>query len=89
MLKKVAPFAAAILLTACGGSGPGTEKWCAAKKEEPKSQWTMDDAKIYAQKCVIDGTAIGSDEWCAKMKEKGKDDLTVEEAADYAKHCVI
>ena len=49
----------------------------------------MEDGKIYAQKCLIDGTAIGSEEWCAKRKEKDKDDLTVEEAGDYAKHCIM
>ena len=80
MLKKALVISSVTLLTACGGSGPGTEKWCAAKKEEPKSQWTMEDGKIYAQKCLIDGAAIGSEEWCAKRKEKDKERRSAGEA---------
>ncbi len=89
MLRTALLITSVSLIAACGGSEPGTEKWCAAKKEEPKSQWTMEDGKIYAQKCLIDGAAIGSEEWCAKRKDKDKDELTMEEAGDYAKHCIL
>ncbi len=89
MLRTALLITSVSLIAACGGSEPGTEKWCAAKKEEPKSQWTMEDGKVYAQKCLIDGAAIGSEEWCAKSKDKDKDELTMEEAGDYAKHCIL
>ncbi len=89
MLKQVVIASSVILLAACGGSGPGTTKWCEAKKAQPKSEWTAEDAKTYATKCLMESTTIGSEAWCAKMQEKEKSELTVEEAADYAKNCVL
>ena len=76
------------LLAACSVE-PGSEKWCAQMDETSKSEWTMDDAKTYASRCVIDSRTIGSEDWCAKLDEKDKGDLTTSEAADYAKHCVM
>ncbi len=88
MLKRAALFTSLVLLGACADD-PGSESWCAAKKAQPKSEWSMDDAKVFAAKCLLDSTTIGSEAWCEKMKEKDKKDFTVEEAADFAKHCVI
>ena len=76
------------LLAACSVE-PGSEKWCAQMDETSKSEWTMDDAKTYASRCVIDSRTIGSEEWCAKLDEKDKGEWTTSEAADYAKHCVM
>ena len=76
------------LLAACSVE-PGSEKWCAQMDETSKSEWTMDDAKTYASRCVIDSRTIGSEDWCAKVDEKDKGDWTTSEAADYAKHCVM
>ena len=75
-------------LAACGG-GPGSEKWCQEKKDQPKSQWTGEDAKTFAQHCILDSTTIGSEDWCAKLDDKDKGEWTTSEAADYAKHCVM
>ncbi len=75
-------------LAACSVE-PGTEKWCEQMSEKPKSEWTMEDGKTYASRCVIDSRTIGSEEWCAKLDEKPKGEWTTSEAGDYAKHCVM
>ena len=60
-----------------------------ALDERPKSEWSLDEAKTYASRCVVDSRTIGSDAWCEKLEEKDKEDWTAGEAADYARHCVI
>ena len=77
-----------LILVACE-PGPGTEKWCLAMNEKPKSEWSLDDGKTYASRCVMDSRTIGSEAWCEKLEEKDKEDWTAGEAADYAQHCVI
>jgi len=77
-----------VLLSACTAE-PGSEKWCEAKKEQPKSEWTGSDAKTYTMKCLIDGMAIGSEEWCEKLSEQPKGEWTQDETKSYAKHCVL
>ncbi len=83
-------FAAALLLTlaACSAE-PGSEKWCAAKAEQPKSEWSGSDAATYLSNCVIDGTEVGSEKWCEHLEKKPKGDWSSNEATTYAKHCVI
>ena len=76
------------LLCACT-SEPGSEKWCEAKQEQPKSEWSASDAKTYTMKCLVDGAAIGSEEWCEKLSEKDKGEWTRDETKSYAKHCVL
>ena len=78
----------ALLFVACSPE-PGTEKWCDAKKEQPKSEWSAADAGTYARNCVIDGMEIGSERFCETMDDKPKGEWTGDEAASYAKHCVI
>ncbi len=78
----------ALLLTACSAD-PGSEAWCTAKKEQPKSEWSADDAKTYARHCVLESQTIGSEAWCEDLEETPKGDWTASEAADYAKHCVM
>ncbi len=80
--------ATALLLAACEPE-PGTEAWCEAMSEKPKSEWSFEDGKTYASRCVIDSRTIGSEEWCADLEKKDKEDWTAGEAADYAKHCVL
>ncbi|MEJ2535421.1 MAG: DUF3012 domain-containing protein [Gammaproteobacteria bacterium] len=91
-MRRLAPIAALIaipfLLTACAPE-PGTAKWCGMMDDKPKSEWSMDDGKTYASRCVIDSRTIGSEAWCEKLEEKPKEDWTAGEAADYAKHCVL
>ena len=68
---------------------PGSEKWCASKKAQPESEWSMDDATTYAKHCLLDSSTVGSEAWCEKVREKRKGDWTADEAASYAKHCVM
>ena len=68
---------------------PGSVKWCEAKKAQPKSEWSGEDAKNYASHCVFDSRTIGSEEWCKKLADKPKGDWTTSETGDYAKHCII
>ncbi len=77
-----------LLLSACSVE-PGSEKWCAAKKEQPKSEWSASDAKTFATNCLLESTTIGSEKWCEDLSGKPKGDWTADEAAAYAKHCVI
>ena len=87
-MKYLVLASTALFLVACSAE-PGSEKWCAEMKEQPKSEWSAADAGTYAKHCVIDGMEIGSDKWCKKMDEKPKGDWTADEAASYAKHCVL
>jgi len=79
---------AVVVLAGCTPE-PGSEKWCATKKEQPKSEWTMDDAKTFASHCLLESSTVGSEAWCEDLKEKPKGEWTADEAASYAKHCVM
>jgi hypothetical protein len=78
-----------ILLVSACSLEPGSEKWCALKKEQAKSEWTGSDTVTYAKNCLFDGSAVGSDNWCEDMAQKPKGEWTADEATGYAKHCVI
>lgn len=77
-----------LLLAACSVE-PGSEKWCAQKKEQAKSEWSSSDAITFARNCLLDGSAVGSKEWCEDLSDKPKGEWTAEETASYAKHCII
>ena len=77
-----------LLLVACSAE-PGSEKWCAMKKEQSKSEWNTSDVATYAKNCLIDGTAVGSKSWCEDMDDTPKGEWTADDAATYAKHCVM
>ena len=68
---------------------PGSEGWCKTKKEQPKVEWSMDDAGIFAKHCIIDGATIGSEKWCANLKQKPKGEWTGDESKSFAKHCIL
>jgi hypothetical protein len=87
-MKYLILASTALLLAACSAE-PGSEKWCAQKEDQPKSEWSAADAGTYARHCVIDGMEVGSEKWCKKLSEKPKGDWTADEAASYAKHCVL
>jgi hypothetical protein len=87
-MKYLMLASTAVLLVACSAE-PGSEKWCAEKKEQPKSEWSAADAGTYAKNCLIDGMEVGSEKWCKKLAEKPKGDWTADEATSYAKHCVL
>jgi hypothetical protein len=80
--------AVALTVAACSAE-PGSEPWCEAKKEQPKSEWSLDDATTFASHCLIDSLTVGSEAWCENLKEKPKGDWTADEAASFAKYCVI
>ncbi len=44
---------AAGLLSACDVV-PGSEAWCDKMAKKDKTSWSMEDAKTYAEECVID-----------------------------------
>lgn len=77
-----------VLLAACSVE-PGSEQWCAQKKEQPKSEWTSSDAMTFARNCLLDGSTIGSKEWCEDLADKPKGEWSANEAASYTKHCII
>ena len=87
-MRTIAIFGLALLLSACSAE-PGSEKWCSAMKEKSKTEWTLEEGKTFASRCVIDSRTIGSEEWCADLDEKPKGEWTASEAAGYAKHCVM
>jgi hypothetical protein len=87
-MKRILIIASILTLAACSVD-PGSEKWCATKKEQPKSEWTGSDAKTYAKNCLIEGMTIGSEEWCEDLSGKPKGEWTADEAKAYAKHCVM
>jgi hypothetical protein len=87
-MKNLVLASTVLILVACSAE-PGSEKWCEQKKEQPKTEWTVSDAGIYAKNCVIEGMEVGSEKWCEDMEDKPKGDWTADEAASYAKHCVL
>jgi hypothetical protein len=87
-MKTLLVIGSVLLLSACSVE-PGSEKWCAAKKEQPKSEWTGDDAATFAKSCIFESTTIGSEKWCADLDEKPKGEWTADEAKSYAKNCVM
>ncbi|MEM6582995.1 MAG: DUF3012 domain-containing protein [Pseudomonadota bacterium] len=88
MIRTIAILFALLFLSACAAE-PGSEKWCKAKEEQAKSEWSASDLATYTRNCLIDGTAVGSPDWCKDLSEKPKGEWTADEAATYAKHCVL
>lgn len=77
-----------VVLSACAPE-VGSDEWCDALKDKPKSEWSMSEAGDYTKYCVFGVAEPGSDEWCEKMKDKSDDDMTLGDAKTYAKHCLI
>jgi hypothetical protein len=77
-----------LVLAACSAE-PGSATWCDQKREQPKSEWTLEDATTFASHCLIDSLTVGSEAWCANLKEKPKGEWTADEAASFARYCVI
>jgi hypothetical protein len=87
-MKRIFLLAGILALGACSDE-PGSEKWCAAKQEQPKTEWTASDLATYTKNCLIEGSAVGSEEWCKDMSDTPKGEWTAEDTATYAKHCVL
>lgn len=77
-----------LILGACSVE-PGSEKWCAQKKEQAKTEWSGSDMATYAKNCLIEGKSVESEEWCEDLSQKPKGEWTADEGKTYAKHCVI
>ncbi|GAK34291.1 hypothetical protein JCM17846_24300 [Iodidimonas nitroreducens] len=45
-------LASAALLAGCDAV-PGTDAWCEKLTNTAKSDWSAEDAKIYAEECVV------------------------------------
>ena len=88
VMRNMLLLVSILLLGACSEE-PGSEKWCAMKKEQPKSEWTSEIAITYARNCLLEGSAVGSAGWCEDMADKPKGEWSSNEAASYAKHCLI
>ena len=52
MKNVIAVALASILLVACAPE-VGTEKWCNKMDDTPKGDWTANDAKAYAEHCIL------------------------------------
>lgn len=87
-MRKIPLLVSIVLLGACSAE-PGSEKWCAAKKEQSKSEWSASDLATYTTNCLIDGTAVGSRQWCEDMSDTPKGEWTADDTASYARHCVL
>lgn len=87
-MRRIFIISSILLLSACSVE-PGSEKWCAIKQDQAKSDWSTSDAVTYARNCLLDGTAVGSENWCEGMSEKPKGEWSTNETTTYAKHCVI
>ena len=77
-----------LVLAACTAE-PGSARWCAQKKDQPKTEWSLNDAGVFAAHCLVDATTIGSKPWCENIVNKDKGKWTAEEAESYAKHCLL
>ena len=91
MKKCIAPAVvlfSTMLISGCSNE-PGSMAWCEAQAEQPKSEWTMDDAGTYTAHCVLDSTTIGSEEWCEDLDENNKGDWSFNNVMDYARHCLL
>jgi hypothetical protein len=87
-MRKLLIIGSILVLGACSVE-PGSEKWCAQKEEQPKSEWSSSDAVTYTRNCLLDGSAVGSEDWCKDLSEKPKGEWTANETTTYAKHCVM
>jgi hypothetical protein len=77
-----------VMLAACTPER-GSEAWCENKKEQSRSEWSLDDATTFATHCLLSGLTIGSKEWCEDLARKDKGKWSAEEASSYARHCLV
>ena len=79
---------AVVTICACAPE-PGSQRWCDAKNEQPKSEWTGNDLATFTKHCVIESMTIGSKAWCEGLSKKPKGEWTANDAASYAQNCVM
>lgn len=66
----------------------GSQTWCDALRDKPKTEWTGQNIADFAQHCILQ-QEVGSPEWCEDMSVKPKGDWSINEATSYAKHCIF
>lgn len=59
--------ASTVLALAACTAEPGSERWCSAKKEQSKTEWSIQDAATLAAHCLIDDTTVGGEAWCKRL----------------------
>ncbi|MBM7424481.1 MULTISPECIES: DUF3012 domain-containing protein [Spongiibacter] len=52
MIKKALLLSSLLLAAACAPE-VGSEAWCAAMKEKPKGDWSVNEASDYTKHCVF------------------------------------
>jgi hypothetical protein len=54
LLTSLAAFGVATFLTSCEPEvGVGSDRWCEKMVDTPKSDWSVNDAKAFAQHCIF------------------------------------
>ena len=51
-LMLVFVVSALVVTTACAPE-VGSERWCRKMADTPKADWSMNDARAYAQHCIL------------------------------------
>ena len=52
MLARVAVFTILGLFLGCGPE-VGSKEWCEQMKDKPKTDWSSDEVKSFAKKCIL------------------------------------
>ncbi len=52
LLTSLAAFGVATFLTSCEPE-VGSDRWCEKMVDTPKSDWSVNDAKAFAQHCIF------------------------------------
>ncbi len=53
MLRKILLINTAVFLLAACSPEPGSKAWCQAMEEQPKGDWTANEAGEYATSCLF------------------------------------
>jgi hypothetical protein len=86
---RILPIIAMLLALASCAPQVGSAGWCEKMKETPVTEWSMANARDYANHCILPGTTIGSARWCEGMRKLPKGDWSANQAADFARYCVV
>lgn len=87
-MKKLAFSLFTLLAVSACKDEVGTQDWCDAMDQTPKTEWNAQTAVDYAKHCVI-LDAVGSEAWCNQLEDKPKADWSTNDAASYTKHCIF
>lgn len=51
---RAAALGAAVLVLCACAPEVGSERWCAAMREQPRGDWTANEALDFARHCIIE-----------------------------------